>query len=87
MKKQEKLPVLSAEDNEALIKLSSYPEWNALVNWVRLQKNNIVMESWNDLPGRPDLGIRKARFMGEMIGVVAVLTYVANLKKKSKKEE
>jgi len=84
MKKQEKLPKLSEEDNEGLLKLASYPEWQALVNWVRLQKNNIVMTSWNDLPDHPQLALRKARSLGEMIGVTGILSYVSRLKKKKK---
>ena len=80
--KKEKLPQLSSEDNERLLKLTTYPEWQSLVNWVRLQKNNIVMTAWNDLPDNPQLALRKARFLGEMIGVTGVISYINRLKKK-----
>lgn len=81
MSKTNKLPELTSDDREKLAKLASCPEFEAFVKLIRLEKNNIVLLSWNDAYSRADLAQRKAWFEGRMYETASIIKIINSCKK------
>jgi len=74
MKKQEKLMGLKAEVKAELAKLSGYPEFQAFVQFLRNEQNNIVMLEWFKIePSDPLIREKKAFYKGRFEEIKAII--------------
>jgi hypothetical protein len=82
MKQQPKLSKVTPELKEQLAILTSYKEFKAFFELLKIEENAIVMTTWLLNSSDPSLGLKKAHYEGRMAELRAIYKVFSDLYKK-----
>lgn len=79
--KQEKIPALSSEHKEALALLEARPEFKAFVSLLKIEENNIIVQSAKLNSTDLNLALKKALLEGRMYEIRKIIKTFELVKK------